>query len=276
MVTRLSVLLLGVGLLVLAGCSSTPTAPDQHATPAYHALQTARTAVAKAEQTLGPGVNAQRALKRSRHELGRAESRWQHNKDDMDDASVSFITTHAYLARRYAQIAQARARSASADRTWRNIVARHGRSPLRRNGYRAHPPMGLRGLRKAINASGSGASAMRSGNDLVVTFPGARFASNSARVPPAYGRTLNKVAAYLRRGANHRVEVDGYADSTGPSTHNRNLSLRRAGAVRRALVSRRVDPAQISIHGYGESHPIASNATAAGRIRNRRVVLMIH
>jgi outer membrane protein OmpA-like peptidoglycan-associated protein len=67
------------------------------------------------------------------------------------------------------------------------------------------------------------------------------------------------------------VTISGYTDSTGTAEHNRQLSERRAQAVARYLREHGLNAQKLDVRGYGESNPIASNATAAGRAKNRRV-----
>ncbi|MCF8112177.1 MAG: OmpA family protein, partial [Desulfobacteraceae bacterium] len=57
----------------------------------------------------------------------------------------------------------------------------------------------------------------------------------------------------------------------GSEKYNQGLSERRAKAVRDFLVNRGIDPDRLSYKGYGETDPVASNATAQGRAKNRRV-----
>lgn len=63
----------------------------------------------------------------------------------------------------------------------------------------------------------------------------------------------------------------GHTDATGPASYNQKLSERRAAAVKAYLVSKGVDAKRIYTEGKGEASPMASNATRAGRAKNRRV-----
>ncbi|MFJ4134694.1 OmpA family protein, partial [Pseudomonas cyclaminis] len=67
------------------------------------------------------------------------------------------------------------------------------------------------------------------------------------------------------------VEVAGHTDSVGPDAYNQKLSQRRADAVKQVLVKDGVAPSRVTAVGYGESRPVADNATEAGRAVNRRV-----
>jgi len=97
------------------------------------------------------------------------------------------------------------------------------------------------------------------------------FANNSAVVPASADARLNKFADFLKRNTNYNAKIVGYTDSRASETYNQKLSERRAQAVLKALVERGVNPAQLSAVGMGELNPVASNDTAEGRAKNRRI-----
>lgn len=68
-----------------------------------------------------------------------------------------------------------------------------------------------------------------------------------------------------------RLRIGGHTDSRGGADYNRELSYQRAFAVRRALIQRGIESDRLVAQGYGESQPIADNATDEGRARNRRI-----
>ena len=73
-------------------------------------------------------------------------------------------------------------------------------------------------------------------------------------------------------GPMDRVEIEGYADSTGPERYNTDLSLRRARAVRDFLVEELgIERSALSVAAYGEAYPAEPNTTVEGRAANRRV-----
>ena len=82
-------------------------------------------------------------------------------------------------------------------------------------------------------------------------------------------------AAFLAKNANVKVRLEGHADERGSREYNIGLGERRAQAVRRALLLQGVAEAQLTTVSYGEDRPIDTNATAAGRARNRRAHLAI-
>ncbi len=86
---------------------------------------------------------------------------------------------------------------------------------------------------------------------------------------------LDEVARGLKEHPRLKVEIQGHTDSTGTPAYNLGLSDRRANAVRDYLISQGVPGGQLTARGYGQTQPIASNATAAGRASNRRVVMHV-
>lgn len=111
---------------------------------------------------------------------------------------------------------------------------------------------------------------------LVVTLPsGIFFDSGKSTLKSGAKRTLDRIAAQLTGDSAIKVVVEGHTDSTGSAEKNMTLSEKRAQAVRDYLVSKGVPDAQITAAGKGESEPIATNKTVAGRQQNRRVELVI-
>jgi outer membrane protein OmpA-like peptidoglycan-associated protein len=101
------------------------------------------------------------------------------------------------------------------------------------------------------------------------------FEIDSAILSGQARATLDEVAVVLNDFPKTAVVVQGFTDSTGSEEHNLALSERRATAVMRFLVDRGIEPARMTALGYGEDHPIASNETAEGRSRNRRVSILL-
>lgn len=114
------------------------------------------------------------------------------------------------------------------------------------------------------------------GRTLLVHFESdVLFAIDSASLNPNAQGSLNEVATVLNDFHKTAVIVQGHTDATGSETHNQTLSERRAGAVQNHLIARGVAPVRITAIGYGESSPIASNASDYGRQQNRRVDIML-
>lgn len=75
--------------------------------------------------------------------------------------------------------------------------------------------------------------------------------------------------------ASRGIEVGGHTDDAGNDAYNQRLSEQRANAVKDYLTSKGIDGNAIKAVGYGESKPVASNATEAGRAQNRRITFEI-
>ncbi len=101
------------------------------------------------------------------------------------------------------------------------------------------------------------------------------FKSGSSSLYNEAARDLSKIASILMRYPDTTIIVMGHTDSVGDNSYNQRLSEARAKAVASNLVSQGVAPQRMRWIGYGESMPIDSNATDAGRQRNRRVELEI-
>ncbi|MBI4755551.1 MAG: OmpA family protein [Betaproteobacteria bacterium] len=96
------------------------------------------------------------------------------------------------------------------------------------------------------------------------------FATGSAVIPASAIARLDEIAGLLRNDQ-RTLTIAGHTDNTGDAAVNSELSQRRAEAVLRHLVSRGVPAAQLKARGMGQDQPVADNATAEGRARNRRI-----
>jgi OOP family OmpA-OmpF porin len=108
-----------------------------------------------------------------------------------------------------------------------------------------------------------------------ITLTGVTFETNSAKLTAESNSVLDAVAADLKKYSRLKVEVQGHTDSMGADAYNLRLSQQRSESVRAYLVAQGVSEAQLVAKGYGETTPVADNATAAGRAENRRVVLAV-
>lgn len=123
---------------------------------------------------------------------------------------------------------------------------------------------------------GTGVSVTRTGDYIILNMPSnITFQTDESSIQPGFYGTLNSVALVLQEFNKTLVDVYGHTDSTGSAEYNRNLSQRRAASVADYLSAQGVDPRRFAVIGMGESQPIASNDTAAGRARNRRVEIRL-
>jgi len=101
------------------------------------------------------------------------------------------------------------------------------------------------------------------------------FETASDRLTGSSRATLDQVAAALRGQPDLKIEIDGHTDGQGAAQANQLLSVRRANAVRAYLIAKGVAASRLDTRGFGETRPIADNATEAGRARNRRVEFVV-
>jgi len=108
-------------------------------------------------------------------------------------------------------------------------------------------------------------------NDKVVITQQVFFETNKTKIRAQSFELLNTVAQVLRDFPDIRVEVQGHTDDRGADKPNMKLSQGRAESVRLYLIAQGIEPYRMTARGYGETKPIDSNKTAAGRAVNRRV-----
>lgn len=126
------------------------------------------------------------------------------------------------------------------------------------------------------NLSNSGVTVTRQGDQIILNMPSnVTFRTDQSNVEPQFYETLNSVAAVLQKYPKTLVDIYGHTDSTGSDQYNLELSNRRAMSVANYVSGRGVDPRRVYVTGFGESRPIASNASESGRAQNRRVEIQI-
>jgi len=101
------------------------------------------------------------------------------------------------------------------------------------------------------------------------------FKTNSAEFTPKTYPVLDAIVVIMKKYPSARFRIEGHTDSVGSADYNLKLSQRRANAVRDYLISKGISPDRLEAVGYGETRPIASNRTAAGRAKNRRVEIIL-
>ena len=113
-------------------------------------------------------------------------------------------------------------------------------------------------------------------NQLMINIPSdISFAVGRSDIQPNFAPVLDQFAEGLRNNPYTDVRIVGHTDSTGSDAINNPLSMDRAASTRNYLTARGVDGRRIAIDGMGERHPIATNDTAEGRARNRRVEIFV-
>jgi outer membrane protein OmpA-like peptidoglycan-associated protein len=116
----------------------------------------------------------------------------------------------------------------------------------------------------------------RQGDNIILNLPSdVTFSTGSSDIAGSFLPVLDDVATILNQYPSTYIDVVGHADSQGSDASNLDQSERRANATAGYLVARKVKSERIYVAGMGESRPIASNDTAEGRAKNRRVEITL-
>jgi outer membrane protein OmpA-like peptidoglycan-associated protein len=110
---------------------------------------------------------------------------------------------------------------------------------------------------------------------IVISLSDILFDVNRATLKPGADANIQRIAGVLKQYPDKQISVEGHTDATGSDSYNMKLSQDRAASVRNALVRGGVSPELISSKGLGETQPVASNDTPAGRQQNRRVEIVV-
>lgn len=122
-----------------------------------------------------------------------------------------------------------------------------------------------------LKAGFTGADLVKALNLAIINFE-----TDSATVATDGRALLEKIAASIKAAPPTTViEIDGHTDSTGDPAANQLLSEQRAQSVRAILIENGVPEAMIVTHGFGDTHPVASNDTPDGRFKNRRIEFVV-
>jgi outer membrane protein OmpA-like peptidoglycan-associated protein len=267
-----SSMLLLVGLLGIAGCSTAMPSPELvNARQAYERARTSQAAQAAPDSL----VSAKQAL-------DKAEEAFNEDAGSMEERS------YAYVAERRSMRAVAEGNERIAKQVKQAADQQYValQSEMRQDAEKQlEQASGVVSEMEARNAAADTAiqslarlaQVKEDSRGIVVTISGGTlFATGSAKIMPSAHERLNEVARALQQqGQGRSITVEGYTDSRGSEDMNQKLSQQRADAVRDYLVKQGVEPGLISSVGNGESNPIASNDTTDGRAANRRVEIVV-
>lgn len=224
-------------------------------------------------------------------ELHQADLALQRAEASFEDKPKSVETRNlAYIAQRRAQIAEAtasvevekqRRSQAQADLlASQSTIAKKAKQELaqvKSEQASARQDNALAAAeRKTASALAKLAKVTEDARGLVISLSGnVLFAASESTLLPAAKSRLDQLATVLLEAPDRNLIIEGHTDSQGYESSNQTLSQARADRVRDLLVQRGYKAHLIKTSGMGESHPVADNATAAGRANNRRVEIVV-
>lgn len=164
--------------------------------------------------------------------------------------------------------------TSSGEQAAKNALIGAGIGALGGAGVGAYMDRQERQLRERLDETG--VRVRRVGDSIELIMPGnVTFETDQAAIQSRFYPVLDDVALVLDEFDKSYVTVIGHTDSTGSDQYNQRLSQERANSVASFLINEGVMPERLIVRGRGESQPIASNATPAGREQNRRVEIQI-
>jgi outer membrane protein OmpA-like peptidoglycan-associated protein len=120
------------------------------------------------------------------------------------------------------------------------------------------------------------ARVFRQGNNVILRLVGLNFDSGASQIKPGNFDLLGKVEKAIDIVPRSELIIEGHTDSHGSDDLNQKLSQNRAESVQQYMINAmRIPTYRLIATGYGETRPVASNETAAGRARNRRIDIVI-
>jgi len=108
-----------------------------------------------------------------------------------------------------------------------------------------------------------------------ITLEDVLFETGSAKLNPSSYKSLDELAAFMKRKTGMTIEIAGHTDNVGSEPANLSLSQKRAESVLNYLVGKGISPVRLTSKGYGQTEPVADNETESGRKQNRRTEIRI-
>ncbi|HYP04623.1 MAG TPA: OmpA family protein [Bryobacteraceae bacterium] len=230
-------------------------------------LEAARRAEAEQNTRLEQARRAQAEAERQAAELARSQAQAERlaaekAKAEADAARQAAVAQQQELAK---QAEAARLAASEADRA--RLSAEQARANAEQDKERLRQQL-LQQFNMILETRDSA-------RGLIVNMSDVLFDTAKYTLRPAAREKLARVGGIVLSHPGLKIEVEGHTDSVGSDEYNQKLSEQRANAVREYLLSQGLQAGSLTSKGFGESTPVASNDTAAGRQQNRRVELVV-
>jgi outer membrane protein OmpA-like peptidoglycan-associated protein len=231
----------------------------------------------EADQARQQAEAAQAAAERMKQQAEKAAQEAARQKQEADQARAAALAqqqaaqAEAEQASKDRAAAQADAAQASRDRA----AAQADAEKARQAAAQAEAEKGQ--LRAQLLAQLNSILQTRdSARGLIVNMSDVLFDTGSYTLKPGAREKLAKISGIVLAHPGLVLQIEGHTDSVGGDDFNQQLSERRASSVREFLAEQGVSASSITARGFGKTQPVASNETAEGRQRNRRVELVVN
>lgn len=255
---------------------------------AYVARQHVAIAQETARQKAAESVVANAGAERDRVRLdartreaesARRSAELAQRQSEASRASAEAAQRQAEAARRSTEAAQRQSEASrlSAEAAQRQAVAeRQAATEAQLSAHAARQQaQEAEGRARQLEAQLKDMEAKKTDRGMVITLGDVLFDTNQAQLKSGGMRNVQKLADFFKQYPQRTVMIEGFTDSTGSSGRNQELSDQRASSVRTALLGMGIGADRVASRGYGQSYPVASNDTAAGRQLNRRVEIIV-
>lgn len=234
---------------------------------AREAVQTAQDAILIADKRQQEERQAQ-----ERAAAAQAEQQAQEAQHRQEQAEQQAAQTHAQVEAEALQRAQAEQQRQQAQQQAEQAQHQAQQAEQMRQQAEQEKEQLRKQLREQLNAI---LQTRETARGLVVNMADVLFATGQYSLRPEAREKLAKLAGIVQAHSGLNLQIEGHTDSVGSDEFNRELSEKRANAVRDYLISQGVMPGAVTARGYGKSQPIASNDTSEGRQLNRRVEMIV-
>ncbi len=250
---------LTVGVLALLGACAAPNS----------ALQQAQQAYEEARQDATVASQSPLLLQEAEHALRQAE-------DAKEEEEINHL---AYIAQRRVEVAHAESQRKTAEMVAEKQLEERDEIVLEARTRETQAALANAAEADAVAAALAqelaALQAKQTERGLVLTLGDVLFDYNRASLKSGARQNLYRLVTFLKEHPEQNVLIEGHTDSKGSESYNRELAADRAQAVRDLLIGNGIGAERITASGYGESYPLATNDTVAGRQQNRRVEIVL-
>jgi OOP family OmpA-OmpF porin len=252
---------LALSSALLVSCAGPETNPT---------LEQARALVNNAQTDPQLAKYASKSLEKAERSLNRAEAAWEADRDS------EYVDHLAYVTQQRVAIAQATADERMAIKQRQQLSEERDVLMAKAEKWEAQAAKEQAEQRvQELEQELADLRTERTSRGLVVTLDSVLFDFNKATLKAGAQQEIARLAEVLKEHPDRNLLVEGHTDSVGSDSYNQRLSEQRAQSVKNALIRQGIDPSRIIAKGYGETYPIVSNDTAAGRQQNRRVEVIV-